>query len=71
MPSATPGEWYISVVCEKCSHRTLLYRDLSEGKSDLKRSRIVVTCSECNTEAPLLVEHYQVPMTKGVSEELS
>jgi hypothetical protein len=62
MPHTTPGTWYISVVCETCSHRTLLYHDLTEGKSDLRRSRIVTTCSECNTEAALLVEHYQVPM---------
>lgn len=71
MPPATPGKWYISVVCEKCSHRTLLYHDLTEGKSDLGQSRIVSTCSECDTEASLVVEHYQVPMVKGVSGEAS
>jgi hypothetical protein len=70
MPHAAPGKWYISVVCEKCSHRTLLFHDLNQGKSDLGRSRIVSTCSQCHTQASLVVEHYQVPMVKRVSGAL-
>lgn len=71
MPPVTLGKWYISVVCEQCSHRTLLYHDLTKGESDLRRSRIVVNCPECHREAPLLVEHYQAPMVKAVAGQLS
>lgn len=46
MPPATPGKWYISVVCE-CSHRILLFPDLNEGKSHLGRTLIdaLFTCA--------------------------
>jgi ribosomal protein S27E len=71
MPHATPSKWYISVVCEKCSHRTLLYRDLTEGKSDLGKTFVKTVCPNCKTEASRQIEHYQVPMVKRVSGELS
>ena len=69
MPHATPGKWFLSVVCE-CSHRTLLFRDLNEGKAELMRTLVLTTCPNCQTEASRLMEHYQVPLVKRVSGEL-
>ena len=52
-------EWFISVFCESCAHRVLLFRDLSEGQSDLHQSRWLITCPYCFVEGAYLVEHYQ------------
>jgi hypothetical protein len=59
MPYAALGEWYISVVCKHCSHRILLFHDLSEGKSELRQSRLHITCPQCQKEGPYVAEHYQ------------
>jgi ribosomal protein S27E len=61
MPQATPNEWYISVVCEHCNHRVLLFPDLSNGTSELMRSRLHITCPECEEEGSYMFEHYQQP----------
>ena len=61
MSHAALVEWYISVVCEHCSHRILLFHDLSEGKSELLRSRIHVMCPNCQEEGSYMAEHYQQP----------
>ena len=53
-----PGKWYISVVCEHCTRRLILFPDLTEGKSDLKQSRITITCPDCRNEGSYLAEHY-------------
>ena len=68
MPHATPGKWFIAVVCETCSHRTLLYNDLTEGKSDLGKTFVKVVCPNCKTEASRKIEHYQEPMVNRASK---
>jgi hypothetical protein len=70
MPQATPGKWFISVICE-CSHRMLIFPDLTQGNSDPGRTFVRTICPDCKTEASRQIEHYQVPMVKGVSGELS
>lgn len=61
MLQPTPGKWYLSLVCESCKRRIFLFRDLSEGKSDLEKSRVSVTCPECHQVASSPVEHYLQP----------
>lgn len=61
MPHAASGEWFISVVCEQCNHRVLLFNDLSDGKSDLRQSRFNIVCPECQVEGSYVVEHYHKP----------
>ena len=64
MSKAAPGEWYISVVCEHCHQRVLIFHDLSEGKSELELSRFHITCPKCQEEGSYIAEHYQVPLTR-------
>jgi hypothetical protein len=70
MLQPTPGKWYISVVCEHCMQRIILYPDLSKGKSDLKNSRISTTCPRCQAATSSAVEHYMRPK-KRTSGELN
>ena len=70
MLQPSPGKWYISLVCEHCKRRILLFPDLSQGKSDLKNSRISTECPECHKETSSEVEHYWRPR-KRPSGELS
>ena len=59
MRPATPGEWYIAVVCEQCNHRVMLFHDLSEGQSDLANSKFLITCPSCNKRGSYPAEHFQ------------
>jgi hypothetical protein len=61
MPHLIPGEWYISVVCAHCSHRILLFKDSSEGKSKLLGTRFRIMCPKCKKEGSFIGEHYQIP----------
>ena len=70
MLQPTPGKWYISVICESCKRRILLYPDLSDGLSDLKTSRLSVTCPNCKLTSAALAEHYLHPK-KRTSGELT
>ena len=55
LPTA-PGEWYISVVCEVCKRRVLLFRDLSKGNSKIEKSWISVKCPGCNQNTSSQIE---------------
>lgn len=59
MPHTAPGEWFISVVCEHCRHRILLFPDLNKGKSELRQSRVQITCPQCDHDGAYVAEHYQ------------
>ena len=70
MLPAAPGEWYISVVCEVCKRRVLLFRDLSKGKSKVEKSWISLKCPECHQNTSSQIEHYLEPSNRP-SDELS
>ena len=61
MLQPSPGQWYISLVCECCKHRVFLFRDLTEGESNLERSRVSATCPECGQMTSSQIEHYLQP----------
>jgi hypothetical protein len=69
MLQPTPGQWYISLVCEFCKRRIILFPDLNEGTSDLMNSRISMICPKCQTETSSAVEHY-LHLRKRPSGEL-
>jgi hypothetical protein len=52
------GQWYLSVTCDPCHCRILVFRDLNNGKGDI-RGVFHMTCPHCKREQNLPVEHYQ------------
>jgi DNA-directed RNA polymerase subunit RPC12/RpoP len=52
------GQWYISAVCSQCTQRIILFRDLSDGKSELKGS-FVFDCPYCEYRGTYQAEHYR------------
>lgn len=51
------GEWYLTVTCQTCQCRILLFHDLNEGKGNL-RGVFTVTCPSCKRDQDLPPEHY-------------
>ncbi len=68
MLKPSPGQWYISVLCEHCKRRIILYPDLSQGKSELNNSRISLQCPECDAETSSQVEHFFQPKKRSSDE---
>lgn len=68
MLQPTPGKWYISVVCEHCKRRIILFPDLSLGESDLKNSRITLDCPKCHSTGSAPAEHYLHPKKRPSGE---
>lgn len=60
-PHFIPGEWYLTVICNKCKVRIPVFRDLSGGQSQIVGG-YSLACPECKHEGDYprdSVEHYQ------------
>ncbi len=51
------GQWYLSVTCDSCNFKMLLFRDLNKGKGNTN-GIFVVTCPRCGRDKNLPLEHY-------------
>lgn len=52
------GQWYLSVTCDKCNSKLLVFRDLNNGEGYVD-GVFVMTCPHCKCERTLPIEHYQ------------
>ncbi len=52
------GEWYLSVTCPGCKCRSLIFRDLNEGRGSINGC-VGIICPRCKSAQILPVEHYQ------------
>jgi hypothetical protein len=53
------GTWYLVIACTYCEQRIILFRDLTEGKSELSGTCSSLTCPKCKREFTNKVQHYQ------------
>ena len=59
----TPGAWYLLFFCKGCKTKQILFPDLTQGKSKLMATYIVV-CQKCNHKASYdseQIERYRHP----------
>jgi hypothetical protein len=53
------GSWYLVTACTHCEQRIILFRDLTEGKSELSGTQSTQICPKCDREFTSRLEHYQ------------
>ncbi len=51
------GQWFLSVTCERCDRRVLLFPDLNNGRGSIQ-AFFNVTCPNCKIKQTLPAEHY-------------
>ncbi len=52
------GEWYLTVTCQVCRCRLLLFLDLNNGNGNIQ-GVFNVTCPRCKRDQTLPAEHYR------------
>jgi hypothetical protein len=63
MRTLTLGAWYLLFLCKGCQTRQILFRDLTQGKSNFTAAYVVV-CENCGHKAVYegdQLEHYHHP----------
>jgi len=63
MRTLTPGSWYLRYLCKGCNTEQILFRDLTQGKSNLLATYTVM-CQSCGHKATYdgaSIEHYHHP----------
>jgi len=64
MRTLTPGAWYLLFTCKGCHQKQVLFRDLSEGETNITAT-YNIACAECshrNSYECSEIERYYSPL---------
>ena len=63
-----PAKWYVSVRCEQCETRSVLFRDDTNGKGEFELA-YYFKCANCRREDVQHVERYWYPRAPNPQPE--